>query len=85
MSLDTTIRRARPSDTTAIKACVEAAYEHYIPQIGKPPGPVLDDYSQVVQQHQAFVVEVKGQVVGFLVLIVIWTGEFTSPLCRPSP
>ncbi len=62
MSLDTTIRRARPSETTAIKACVEAAYEHYIPRIEKLPGPMLDDYSQVVQQHQALVIEVKGQV-----------------------
>ena len=30
---------------------------------------MLNDYSQVVQQHQAFVVESKGQVVGVLVLI----------------
>ena len=52
-----------------MKACVESAYDHYIQRIGKPPGPMLDDYSQVVRQHQAFVAEADGQVVGVLVLI----------------
>jgi len=64
-----TIRKAQLSDAAAMQSCVEAAYRHYIPRIGKPPGPMLDDYSEVVQQHQAFVAEARGQIIGVLVLI----------------
>ncbi len=63
------IRTAEASDAAAMKTCVESAYRHYIHRIGKPPGPMLDDYSQVVLQHQAFVAEADDQVVGVLVLI----------------
>ena len=63
------IRRAQPADAIEITTCVEAAYRHYIYRIGKPPGPMLDDYSKVVEQHQAFVAEESGRVIGVLVLI----------------
>ena len=69
MNIDLTIRKARPSDASAVKACVEDAYRHYIPRIGKPPGPMLDDYSEVIRQHQAYVAEENEQIVGVLVLI----------------
>jgi len=69
MSAGPSIRRARSSDATAMKSCVEAAYRHYIARIGKPPGPMLDDYSKVTQQHEAFVAEEKGEIVGVLVLV----------------
>lgn len=65
-----TIRRAEASDAAAMKACVESAYRHYISRIGKPPGPMVDDYPTVVKRHQAFVAESGGQVVGVLVLIL---------------
>jgi ribosomal protein S18 acetylase RimI-like enzyme len=64
-----TIRKAQLQDAAAMQSCVEAAYRHYIPRIGKPPGPMLDDYAEIVQQHQAFVAEASGQIVGVLVLI----------------
>jgi len=64
-----TIRQAQPADAAAMQSCVAAAYRHYLPRIGKPPGPMLDDYSEVVQKHQAFVAEAEGQIVGVLVLI----------------
>ncbi len=63
------IRRAQPADAIEITTCVEAAYRHYIYRIGKPPGPMLDDYSKVVEQHQAFVAEESERVIGVLVLI----------------
>ena len=49
------IRGAQPSDAVAMKECVESAYRHYISRMGKSPGPMLDDYSIVTQQHTAFV------------------------------
>jgi len=63
------IRKAQPSDAVAIKRCVEAAYQHYIARMGKPPGPMVDDYANVIEQHGAFVVEENGEIVGVLVLI----------------
>ena len=52
-----------------MKSCVEAAYRHYVARIDKPPGPMLEDYSEVVRLHQAFVAEEAGQVVAVLVLV----------------
>ena len=63
------IRKARPTDVAAIHSCVCSAYRHYILRIGKSPGPMLDDYAEVVKTHLAFVAETEGQVVGVLVLM----------------
>jgi N-acetylglutamate synthase-like GNAT family acetyltransferase len=64
------IRRAQSADAVEMKTCVKAAYRHYIARMGKPPGPMLDDYSEMVEQHQAFVAEESGRVIGILVLIL---------------
>jgi len=64
-----TIRKAQLPDAVAMQCCVEAAYRPYVPRIGRPPGPMLDDYPEIVHQHQAFVAETRGQIVGVLVLI----------------
>lgn len=63
------IQRAQPADAVKMKDCVKAAYRHYIARIGKPPGPMLDDYSEVIEHHQAFIAVESGQIVGVLVLI----------------
>lgn len=63
------IRTAQPSDAIAMKRCVDAAYRHYIPRMGKPPGPMLDDYANVTQEHMAFVAEEEGEIIGVLVLV----------------
>ena len=47
---------------------VHAAYRHYIARIGKPPGPMLDDYAQRIADGQAWVLEDGGRIVGILVL-----------------
>ena len=62
------IRPAIIADASSVSACVCAAYEHYIERIGKPPGPMLEDYAQVIQQRQVMVAENGGNVVGILVL-----------------
>ena len=66
---DWKLRRADPTDAPALASCVEAAYHHYIPRIGKPPGPMLVDYAEVISQHQAWVAEAVRQIIGGLVLI----------------
>ncbi len=62
------IRVATTSDLTGIADCVKAAYAHYVDRIGKPPGPMLDDYLEVVENHSVFVAE-ADDIVGVLVLI----------------
>ena len=66
---DFEIRTAIRADAEGMLSCVESAYQKYIPIIGKKPGPMLDDYSQVVLQHQAFVIEIDEIIAGVLVLI----------------
>lgn len=57
-----------------MKTCVEAAYRHYIARMGKPPGPMLDDYAAVIRQHGAYVADDEGEIVGVLVLIRTGSG-----------
>lgn len=46
------LRPATQPDAEAVRACVTAAFEHYIPRIGKPPGPMLQDFeAQVAAGH----------------------------------
>ena len=63
------IRPARELDASAISACVAAAYHHYIERIGKPPGPMLDDYVEVIRLHHVFVLVEETEIIGVLVLI----------------
>ena len=42
------IRSAQPKDLAAVEAIVAAAYGIYIDRIGKPPGPMLDDYRELI-------------------------------------
>ena len=62
------IRPARPEDTDAVHQLVEDAYGHYVARIGKPPGPMLDDYARRIADGQAWVLENAGELAGVLVL-----------------
>ena len=62
------IRPAHPDDTESVRDVVRAAYAHYLPRIGKPPGPMLDDYAQRIADGQAWVLEDAGRIAGILVL-----------------
>jgi len=62
------IRPARPSEADTLRDVVHAAYRHYIPRIGKPPGPMLDDYAARIADGQAWVLEDAGGIMGILVL-----------------
>ena len=63
------IRAAKSEDAAAILACVTAAYKQYIPLIGKPPGPMLDDYGTNIANHDVFIAEQESDLAGILVLI----------------
>lgn len=63
-----TIHPARPTDVAAVRRIVDAAYQRYVPLLGRPPGPMLDDYSRRIEDGQAWVLEDGGALVGVLVL-----------------
>jgi ribosomal protein S18 acetylase RimI-like enzyme len=61
------LRPATPADADAVAALVDAAYGHYVERIGRPPGPMTEDYSQVIRERQVTVAEDGGEIVGFVV------------------
>ena len=63
------LRPAVEADAQAIGALVTASYQHYIERIGKPPGPMLDDYEKVVRDHRVCVAVDGDKIVGVFVLI----------------
>ena len=63
------LRDAIPADANGIRTCVRAAYEPYIERMGKPPGPMVDDYDHVVANHYVTVAERAGQIIGAVVVI----------------
>lgn len=62
------IRAACAGDASAVSAVVHAAYSHYVSRIGKPPGPMLDDYARRIAARQTWVLEDAGRIVGIVVL-----------------
>jgi len=63
------IRAATAADIPAIVDIVDRAYRHYIARIGKPPGPMLDDYLARVSQDAVWVLQDGPAIAGILVLL----------------
>jgi GNAT superfamily N-acetyltransferase len=63
------IRPADVADLPAIERIVRDAYTKYIERIGKPPGPMLDDYRAHVRAHAAWVLEIEKGVAGVIILL----------------
>jgi GNAT superfamily N-acetyltransferase len=63
------IRAATAADVPAIAEVVDHAYRHYIARIGKPPGPMLDDYAARVSEGVVWVIEEGAAIVGIIVLL----------------
>jgi ribosomal protein S18 acetylase RimI-like enzyme len=63
------IRAATAADVSAIAKIVEEAYRHYIPRLGKPPGPMLDDYAARVSEDVVWVIEEGSTVAGVILLL----------------
>jgi ribosomal protein S18 acetylase RimI-like enzyme len=63
------IRAATAADVPAIVDTVDRAYRHYIVRIGKPPGPMLDDYAARVSEDAVWVLQDGPAIAGILVLL----------------
>ncbi len=59
------IRPATSGDLQAVREIVRAAYVHYVPRIGREPGPMGDDYAARIAARETFVTgePVKGVIV----------------------
>lgn len=61
-------RPARSDEADALSQLVADAYTHYIARMGKPPGPMLDDYARRIADGQAWVLEADHVIAGLIVL-----------------
>ena len=62
------LRSAAVTDAPAVTVCVNKAFGHYVERIGMKPAPMEMDFEREIRDHQVFVVEDAGRVVGSLVL-----------------
>jgi len=63
------IRPATAETAEAVRALVHDAYGHYIARIGKPPGPMMDDYVARIAARQVWRADAPdGGLAGILVL-----------------
>ena len=62
------IRAAHSHDATAVHALVQEAYRHWVPRLGRVPGPMRDDYERRIAAAQVWVLEMAGEIVGVVVL-----------------
>ena len=63
------IRPATEADRPTIERLVHDAYAIYVSRIGKPPGPMLDDYTALIAAGAVSVLEADGDVGAILVLL----------------
>ena len=63
-----TFRSAGPADAQAVSELVDAAYRHYVERIGMLPGPMTQDYADVIATRQTTIAEIAGVPAGVLVL-----------------
>jgi ribosomal protein S18 acetylase RimI-like enzyme len=68
-SLRPDLRLATQADVHAVESVVHEAYAHYIPRIGRTPGPMLDDYATLIADGRVHVLDLGGSVQGIIVLI----------------
>ena len=63
------IREATPRDRTTVETIVRGAYAHYVERIGKPPGPMLDDYAALIAGGAVSVFDDGGVIAAIIVLL----------------
>jgi GNAT superfamily N-acetyltransferase len=64
------IRGAQPADRAAVERIVRDAYGIYVERIGKPPGPMLDDYAALIADGAVSVLEDDdGRLAAIIVLL----------------
>lgn len=65
----TEIRPATQDDMAAIDTVIAQAYARYVPDMDKPPAPMLDDYGARIAAGEAYVFTRNGEISGVLILV----------------
>ena len=63
------LQRERPGHTLQSAALVHEAYAVYVPRIGRPPAPMLEDYQALIRDARVHVLEDETGIAGLVVLI----------------
>jgi GNAT superfamily N-acetyltransferase len=63
------IRAAIAADVPVIAQIVDHAYRRYIARMGKPPGPMLEDYAARVPEGVVWVLEEGAVITAIIVLL----------------
>jgi GNAT superfamily N-acetyltransferase len=64
------LRRATLEDAAAIRTLVNAAFEGYIPLIGRKPLPMTADHNDLIVNHDAWVLEEQSEIIAVLELVI---------------
>jgi ribosomal protein S18 acetylase RimI-like enzyme len=71
---DCSLRVAGEADAEALTELVDDAYGHYVERLGMQPGPMSDDYAEVIRDRNVTVIESEGEIVAAIVLGVTEEG-----------
>lgn len=63
------IRPANPSDAQKMTEIAKKAYAPYVPRMQKYPKPMLENYAELVEQGFCSILEIDGQIAGYIVLV----------------
>jgi ribosomal protein S18 acetylase RimI-like enzyme len=63
---ESTIRLAQPGEAEAVSSVVRDAYARWTPRLGRESSPTQGDYSEVIAEGRAWVLEVEREIVGFI-------------------
>jgi GNAT superfamily N-acetyltransferase len=64
------IRGAQPVDRAAVERIVRDAYGIYVERIGKPPGPMLDDYAALIADGVVSVLEDADGTIAAIIVVL---------------
>ena len=60
-------REATADDALAVTKLVRRAYERYVERMGRPPGPMLEDYGEVIRDRRVDLAEAGDDLAGLIV------------------
>jgi ribosomal protein S18 acetylase RimI-like enzyme len=64
---DRPLRPATAADAEAVARLVDDAYGHWVERIGMVPGPMTEDYADVIAKRRVMVAEIDERIVGVIV------------------
>ncbi len=67
--MESRMRLATADDEQTILDITNAAYEHYVPLLGRKPQPMEVDYLPKIEAGEVWLLDLEGQLVGMIVVV----------------